>query len=488
MKDKLGKGISADAAAFMIIKLVTVCLGFAVTRLLSQYLTTHEYGTYAQIQLIASTISSLTILGMIDGVNFFFCNEKDGQKRESYIATMFSFQCIATTLVGSVVFGLRQMICAGLENPDAEKLMIFAVMLPLLQNLVSMLQILMVSVGKARMIAFRNLIVSLARFAAVLVVVTIVQNVAVILSVTVILDLLQISVFLLILRKNNCLIHWEKTDFHLARQILDYCVPMAIYIGINSLNRDCDKYMIALLTDTETLAVYTNASKPLPFDIIIMSFCTVLQPEITRRIAAKQYNWAASMYKVFLEIAYVSTGILCFAALTTAPQLMELIYSAKYISGLTVFCIYILVDLIRFASITMILTAAGKTRKLMLLSVITFGGNFLLNILLFFAMGIIGPAIATLITTFGLGLAVLQLSAAELEIGWSSLFDLKYLGVFIAENLVAMLLFIRLRQMLVRVGIPYFWILVLVCLLYGGCLLLLTGRRLIKNLRYVNGT
>ena len=74
----------------------------------------------------------------------------------------------------------------------------------------------------------------------------------------------------------------------LVKEILIYCIPMAMFSVMKSLNRDSDKYVISFFTDTETLAVYTNASKILPFDIIMTSFVTVLMPYITRFVTEKK--------------------------------------------------------------------------------------------------------------------------------------------------------------------------------------------------------
>lgn len=484
---KPGSGASVDALALTLIKLVTIGLGFVVTRLLSQHLSAYAYGTYSQILLIVSTVSSLTILGMMDGVNYFFCSEQDVQRREAYIATLFAMQCAVGVLAGSFVMLLQNRICAGFGNPEIKSLLVFAAVLPLLQNLVSMLQIMMVSAGKARIIAVRNLVVSLIKLAAVAVVVLLVQNVALIMAVTVLMDLGQIAVFLVILRKNGCLIPIRRTDFRLSRQILSYCLPMAVFISLNTLNRDCDKYLIALLTDTETLAMYANASKPLPFDIIMTSFCTVLLPEITRLVSAKEHEQAISLYRLFLEIAFISTTILCGAALTAAPQLMELLYSEKYIGGLPVFCIYILVDMIRFTNITLILSAAGKTGRLMLLSMGAFAGNLMLNLLLFRWFGTPGPAAATLAMTAVVGWAMLYLSAKEMGSSIWDFFDIRYLALFMAENAAALILLSTLRRYLQCRGIHYFVILLVVGLAYGTGLLLLNGRRLYRDLKYVNG-
>lgn len=485
-RNKLQWGTSGDAILLMMIKLVTILLGFAVTRLLSQYLSVREYGTYSQIMLIVSTVNTLTILGMIDGTNFFYCCETDIRKREAYISTIFALQSIIGVAAGSLVMILSSQICEYFDNPDVADLLFFSAALPLPINLISMIQVLLVSTGKAKMLAVRNLVVSVLRLAAVILVVSVVKSVAVVLATTLLLDVVQLAFFGWVLKKNDCPIRLRTVDFHLVGRILRYCAPMGVFTAVSALNRDCDKYLIGLMTDTETLAVYTNASKVLPFDIVMNSFCTVLVPQITKRVGEKSYKAAADLYRQFLEISYITTGILCCAALAVAPQLMELLYSSKYIGGLSVFCIYILVDLLRFTNITMVLAAAGKTKKLMGYSLCTLVMNVVLNVLLFHVFGVTGPAIATLATTFALGVAIVYSGAKELDTHVQKLFDGKYLLLFAVENLAAVAVFGSLQSWLTEQGLHYLPVLLLICGGYGLTMLLLHGKRLLRALKAVN--
>lgn len=486
--NRLRWGTSADAILLMVIRLVTIVLGFVITRLLSQYLSVYDYGTYSQIMLVVSTVNTLTILGMIDGVNYFYCSVPDKERREAYISTIFALQCIVNVIAGSLVMLLSEQICIHFNNPDVGELLIFSATLPLLINLLSMLQVLLVSVGKARMIAIRNLVVSLVRLGAALLVVTVVRNVMVVLLTTLVMDLAQIVFFAAILRKNQCPIHLNRIDFRLLKDIFRYCAPMGVFTAVSALNRDIDKYLIAMMTDTETLAVYSNASKVLPFDIVMSSFCTVLIPAITRSIASNNREKAAQLYKMFLEIAYISTTILCCAALSAAPQLMELLYSEKYASGLAVFCIYILVDLLRFTNITLVLSAAGKTKTLMFFSVGALGANAVLNVLFYHLLGVPGPAVATLVTTAVLGVCIVGASARELNVRMRNLFDLRYFTLFVGENLLAVVVFSGAQRWIPGLGVPYFLILVGICAVYGGVMVLLNGKRLLGALKQVNRT
>ncbi len=464
-------------------KIITMALGLVVTRLLSEHLSVYDYGIYSQVLLIISTVSSLTVLGMMDGVNFFYCSESDSDKRESYVATIFSMQCIVGAVAGCCIMLSSSLICKYFDNTDIKNLLVFAAVTPVLQNLIGITQVLMVSIGKAKMLAVRNLVISLIRLATVIFVIATVSSISVILTVTVTLDIVQLLLFGIILKKNRCSINFKKTDFRLSATILKYSVPMAVFTTVNALNRDIDKYLISLLTDTETLAIYTNASKALPFDIIMASFCTVLVPKITKLISENENSEAAGLYKNFLKVSYVTTGILCGAAISGAPQLMKFLYSEKYINGLPVFCIYILVDLLRFTNITLILSAAGKTKWLMVSGIIALGFNAFLNVGLYYVSGVIGPAIATLVTTALLGVFMLKKSAHVLNSKISDFFDFKHLLVFLLESSVIVFVMIHFREWLSGMGIHYFGVLVIIGFVYVLSMMLLQGKHLLYVLK-----
>lgn len=485
-KKTLLRGTSADAVLLTVIKLVTVALSFAVTRLLSEHLSVLAYGTYSQVLLIVSTITSLTILGMVDGVNFFFCGQSDEEKRNSYVSTIFCLQCIISGLAGAMVLVLQPVICNGFDNPELGKLLVFAAVIPMFQNLLAMMQVLLVAVGKARVLAARNLVVSIVKLVVVVVVVALVKNVAVILTATALLELGQILLFGFFLRANHCPIRLGSIRLRLSGEILKYCIPMAVFIALNSLNRDCDKYLISVWTNTETLAVYSNASKPLPFDLLIASFTTVLIPKLTRLISGREFDRATSLYRAFLELAYVSTGIMCCAALVVSPQLIQLLYSSKYMSGLGIFAVYILVDLVRFTNITLILSVAGKTKKLMLVATGAVIGNLALNMVLFRLFGVIGPAVATLVTTLITGVLILSFGAKELRTGLLRLFDWKYFALFAAESLAAFAALYPLQRWMSQQGIGYLLIMLVVGGAYAGILLMLNGKRFLRTLRNIN--
>ena len=189
---------------------------------------------------------------------------------------------------------------------------------------------------------------------------------------------------------------------------------MAIYVLTNSLSRDIDKYVISAFANTETLAIYSNAAKILPFDLLTASLITVLIPIITRFINQKKFEEAQTVFRLYLRMGYLLTCILG-GAISLSKHVMLFLYDEKYLSGLSVFVVYLVINIIRFANVTTILSGAGKSKVLMKISVVTLALNSILNTAGYKIFGLIGPTMVTLILTVLMSLALLHFHTKEIE-------------------------------------------------------------------------
>ena len=216
------KGASGDSLFLIVVRIATIVLGLVITRVLSQELTQYDYGTYSQILLLVSTVSSLTILGMGDGVNYFFCREKDEEKKSAYVSTIFTLQYIVSLIAAVVVLALAVPISRYFGNETLKRLMLFAAVLPFFQNIIQLLQILFVSIGKAREIAIRNIVVSVLRLAAALLACYLMESILAVLVATVVLDVAQVLYFMIVLHRNQCKIQLKNTSFGYFKEIVSF--------------------------------------------------------------------------------------------------------------------------------------------------------------------------------------------------------------------------------------------------------------------------
>lgn len=411
MQTKRRRGIVSDSIFLASVRVITTILSLITTKVVCTLISKVEYGTYSQVMLLISTISSITILGMTDGINYFYNRYNGEKKSKEYVATIFGLQIFVSVIGIIAVFAGKSVLVDYFGNNRLDKLLVFAGILPLMLNILSMLQVLFISIGKAKQIAYRNFIVSFLNLILFSIGAYFVREVFVLLIFTVILDSIQIVYFIVSLKKNGLSIKFSDVRVEYVQRILIYCIPMAMFILTNSLSRDLDKYIISAFTDTETLALYTNAAKILPFDILMTSFVTVLIPILTRTLGEKDFEKARLTYRNFLTLSCLTTTLFAAGVIPLAPEAMSFLYSDKYVEGYPIFIIYILIDIVRFMSLSLVLSAAGQSKILMKISVGSLVMNLFLSIVMYRIIGIIGPAIATLIIMILTGLITLQQSA-----------------------------------------------------------------------------
>ncbi len=487
MKIKLGiKGAASDSILLTFVRVITAVLGLAVTKLLSVHFSLKEYGTYSQAMLIVTTATSFSVLGLTNAVNFFYNKINDKEKKEEYISTIFGIQYVVGILCAIIILLLQVPIINYFNNSDLKEIIFLVACFPLLENLLPMLQVLFVSIGKAKIIAVRNFIISVVRLLIVIFACFVTQSIYTIFLVLLISDLVQVIYFMISFAKRKFRIQIIKFKRNLVPVIMEFSIPMAVYVLTNELTRDIDRYVVGFFADTETLGIYTNAAKLLPFDLVTASFITVLIPIITRQIGNKENQKAIATFRAYLRFGYLITWMLAFGAVIVAKELMIFLYDEKFLPGLAVFVIYLFVDMIKFANTSLILTATGKTKILMYCSIGSLVFNLIFNIITYKMIGIIGPALTTLCITFGLTVILLKCGAKELGCRVVNFFDCKELlnvtMQFLVIGIICYIIKILIKDYINSTTI----ILVIVYGIFVGVVSLLNIKKIMNALRNIS--
>lgn len=435
----LSSGAATDSIILTFVKFITMALGLVITKLLSTQFSKADYGTYTQAIQVSHTVVSLTILGLTNATSYYYNKTEDKDLKRGYVCTIFGMEYIIGLIGAILIMALNVPIALYYGNESIRPLLWFVAFMPLLTNLINMLQVLFVSVGKAKVIAVRNLIVSVCRLGAVAVACFVTKSVIVIMITTLALDLGQVLFFMFSFGRHDFAVI-PKIMWKHVPGILKFCLPMAVYVLSNSLMRDIDKYVIGYFADEEVYAVYFNASKVLPFDVMTTAFATVLVPIITRQINSGRRQEAIAAYREYLRFGYLTTWILTCGAAVSAKALMCTLYSEDYLDGLTVFILYLVVEMIRFANITTVLSASGKTLKLMVVSVLALALNAGLDIPAYLIFehyrpgrGMVGPAVVTVFITALMCFLLILLGKKELRAKWTELFHFREIGLILAE-------------------------------------------------------
>lgn len=480
------KGTAIDSVFLTLARFITALSGIVVAKLLSTEFTLQEYGTYSQANLIIGTVTSLTIMGLCDATNYFYNAASDDEEKNRSIATIFGIQYIIGVFAAVIIMIFQIPIIHYFKNDELKKIIMFVAWMPVFENILPMLQVLFVSIGEARLIAVRNFFLSCARLIIVAVSCFITKEVYTIFFALLMLDIFQVVIFKKLLSNHGYGIDLKRFSVSLVPTILRFCIPMAIFVFVNSLNRDIDKYVIALLTNTETLGIYSNAARLLPFDMFTASFITVLVPIITRQVKANKDHDAFNSLRLFVRVCYYTTWILVIGAIVNAKELMLFLYDEKYLVGLPIFIVYLLVDLISLMGTTLVIVAKGKNNLLVPLSSLMLVLNFIFNIVSFKFLGLVGPAITTLFVTIVYTIIILVLSTKMLNSSFWNLFEWKDFFAFLIELCILSIVTMLLKKVFYQNNISYIVNFVVMYSFFVLSMLLINRNKLLKLFKQMN--
>lgn len=483
------KGASWDSFFLTAVKIVTTLSTIILTKILSTGLSLTQYGTYSSANVVVSLGVSFLLLGFGDAINYFYNNKSEGtdeKQRITYVNTIFFLEIIIGIVFSiAVIFG-RGLIVSYFSNELLNVVLIIVSIKPMLDNLMFFYQVLYVSIGKSKIIAVRNLVITLLKIVIMYISVYVLKDIVWIFVCLIALDLLQLLFFKFHFGKEGFLVNPFKISKSLIKPIIAYGLPMGVFALTTQFSREIGKLIIGRLADTETLAIYTNCSKILPFDIIVTSFATVLIPYIMQFVSGQKKDEAVKLFQNYMKIGYYSVWILGTAVLITSGQVLALLYSEEYMIGKPIFVIYIIDSMLKFASMHLILTSSGKSKLLMVYSIMSLGLNAVSNIVFYYLFGIIGPAIATLIVTVLYTFLVLRSSVKILNTKWREIFDFKDMFAFIICLAITGVVFFIINTKLLDFGVNQYIAMFISAGGFGIINLLINFKKIMNALKAVN--
>lgn len=430
----LSKNMLNDSILLSIVQIITIFVGIIQTMILARVLTKTLYGTYAQSMMVHSFFSPLLSLGLGGSINYFYNRTTDLLEKKKYVNTIFLLSTISGCLGALLLIISRELIASYFSNIELIPLVYFISIRPLFTNLIALYLPLYVSSGFTKIIALRNLMVSIFQVTLVYLVSFYIRNLIVLIIVFLLLDVLQFIIFSLIYRKKCFSINLVNIDLSLFKPILKFSFPMLLSMLLGTISINLDKLIIGKLMSTEDFALYSNMSKELPFSFVAASLTTVITPQIVKYLHRGDMNSFKRLWGDYLEVGYFVTWTLIIGLFFISPELIKLLYSQKYLdsTGVIVFRLYLIVAAFRFTYFGMIPSALGKTKVILRYTFIAITINIILNYPFFYILGMIGPAISTIIS---------MLISAILYFSHSlKLVHLKFLDVISLKNVIQLFL------------------------------------------------
>ena len=195
---------------------------------------------------------------------------------------------------------------------------------------------------------------------------------------------------------------------------------------------------------------------------------------------------AAKLFKNYLKVGYYSVWTFGVGILIVTSQAITFLYSSEYLTGKTIFMIYIIDSMVKFASMHLVLTASGNSKLLMKYSIVSLVANTVLNILLFKTIGLAGPALATLIVTLMYSIMIMRKTIKILGVKWSEVLGIKDILLFIITLVICGALFSVVDRELLKIGLNQYIAMILTMGGFGILVLVINFKKIKNVFKVIN--
>ena len=370
---------------------IKTLIGIGLARLLSPT----DLGGYRQLFLIYSTFSAILIMGIPHSILYFLPRQKSSQEKIAYISRLMNLSFGLSLLFALILYFLRLPIATWFHNPALSSLLIIYSIYPIFMFSSSLYNYLMLGLSNAASAAKFTLFSVFSDAVLILGVALITKDLHFITVAVVVSASLQWIYTKLSLRRYHS---FQAPSWDFLKTQFSYALPLGISSMVGMLSVQLDKFVISSYFDPAAFAVFSIGAMELPFvSIFTNSINSVLLPEMSAQNNASDMamRYRAAVRKNALVIFPLAALFFLFA-----KPIFGLLYGSKYLAAVPYFKVYLLVLPLRIASFGIIFMALGKTKQVMLNSILTLALNLVLNIILVKRLGMMGAALATVIVTW----------------------------------------------------------------------------------------
>lgn len=371
-------------------------LSMVAAMLLSRFRTLEEYGTYSQLLMVINIVTTIIVMGLPNSINYFLARADNDETREKFLSLYYTLSTFLGFLTGLVLVLSTPFLVSYFNNPLIEKFIYVLAVFPWTRIILSSIDHVLIVYHKQNALMLFRVLNSIS----IILTIFVVQIFNLTFNDYMMLFILLESIFSLavyaVVYKNTGKLRL-RFDLNDLVIILKFSLPIGLATVVGRLNIELDKLLIARFFTTEDVAIYTNAAREMPVTIIASALTAVLMPRLARLLKEHRYDDAVTIWGNSVEVSLILIGLVSFGLMAYAPEALALLYSDKYLPGVTVFQIYSLVLLLRVTYFGMILNSMGKTKFIFYSSVLSLVLNVILNYAFYLMFGFIGPAIATII-------------------------------------------------------------------------------------------
>ena len=389
---------------------------------LVRFYSPEDYGTYRQVFLIVLTCSYIFSAGIPASLLYFFPNMSKQEKKGILIQTIIIL-LILGVLGSFLVFFFTPLISDKFSNPAINTILPFFSFYILFYVLIQYIQGMFMGLDQYKNVTISQIVIQLSTpvivVASILLDAGIYRIMQLLFIYMVIQTLVIVYISLHIFRDVET--QWKKSD--ILKQ-LRFSLPLGMSGIVWFVGKEIDKCCLALLFTPAVYAIYVVGALEIPtLAELNTTISSVLLPKMSALREQNKTDQIVSLWKETIRKSMLIFFPAFWILFLVAQPLIVTLYTNQYIESVAVFKIYLCLLCLRITGHNVILQAYGKTKIILVSSVIFIILNISLNILFLKVLktGITGPAIATLIsyvvlTVFGVMASLYYMKRSFIEI------------------------------------------------------------------------
>lgn len=388
----------SDKAALLIVaSTLKYGVGFVLPMVVVRLMSQAEYGTYRQLALITNFATALAVFGLPASVYYFYSRtHRPTLIAQTQLALLVSGA--ATALI--VGFGAPQ-IAASMHNPQLRTLLpLYAVSIGF-SIPGELFTPVMISQGRYTLAVGLDIVAMIFRICGVVAILLLGYGLQGVVTILVVFALFRLVSRNFWLWRGPDTLRQATWKSQFVRGQIAYGLPLMIGSSIVLFGAMIDKAIVALSFKPAEYAIYAVGALEIPLDSIFQaSVANVLRAELPPLAAAGRFAeivqiWRESVRKLGLIIMPSFVFLACFS-----HRFIVTLFTARYQASVPVFQIYLLALPLNCFVLSMVPQIFGKPRMNMYAAAIGTSGNAAMSLVLLRFVGLLGPAIAYIVSLY----------------------------------------------------------------------------------------
>jgi O-antigen/teichoic acid export membrane protein len=421
---------------------LTTCIRLITIVVLARLLTVRDYATFVQTLLAYTFVEPLLMLGLPQALYYFLPGEKN-KPRTILTENILLLGIMGGIFTAFLLFGGNRLLAWCFNNPDIAKTLLILAPYPLFMLPVSAISACLMARDRAKHVAIYNVVSRLVKLGIVITISIIWRTPTAAITGTLIGAVIIFGPALKLMFA-SCNVGSFLPTYYGALAQVKYAIPLGLATIIGTVYRNLDKVVVSSLCTPEQLAVYVNGAIEIPLiSIITGSVISVLIPDFVKMYKASRCDEIRELWhRAMSKCLAILTPVMGFI-LVMAPEIMRVLFSAKYEGSAYPFRVYSLMLPIRATTYTAVLMSINRTKTITCVAVPALLLNGILSIFFVKLIGPIGAAWATVLATLIVSVTFSLFIARYLSFSYKNIMPWKnILKTFMAVAMPTLLIYL----------------------------------------------